>query len=88
MENLRDFIVIAEVEQYDRIYSTWREGYIVKYENELYFICEPDNGMSIDECMFWTLDIERHWWFNEVDTNDYIYYTRGTTKRINVEDII
>ena len=50
------------------------DGYIVKYDGELYFIHTPDEGISLNECVFWTHDIEKHWCIDEYDPNFYQYY--------------
>ena len=84
---MKDFKVITKAFQSSPLrVGGWDEGYIVEYEGELYFINHPDEGYTIDNSDFWTHDIERHWCFNEVDTDFYTYY-RLDYKKIDVKGL-
>lgn len=52
------------------------EGYIVKYNGDIYFIYDPDDILDIDDFDFWS-QIERRWCFDEYDPDDRYYEIEG-----------
>lgn len=71
-----DFELVKEARQFNPRLGFSEEGYIVKYEGDLYFIYLPAKGYSIENSTSWLFDIERHWCFNDYDPDYYTYFDK------------
>lgn len=85
---MRDFTIIAKAERYKRGSKYVDEGYIVEYAGDKYFIFDGDDGRTIDDCEFWTLDIERHWCFCDLNVNDGYTYFSEDNKIIDISTLL
>ena len=71
----KDFKIIQEAIRYQDSLLSGTEGYIVEYEDELYFVHkEKDIDIYSDEIWTWTFDIERKFCVDEIDEDFYRYY--------------
>ena len=82
----KDIEIISAAKQKHPQFSHMEEGYIIRYDDELYFIYDPDKKLNIDDCRNWVFDIEKKWCFNEIDEGFYEYYTTDG-ELLNVEDL-
>ncbi len=82
----KDIEIISAAKQKHPQFSQMEEGYIIRYDDELYFVYDPDKKLNMDDCRNWVFDIEQKWCFNEIDEGFYKYYTTDG-KLINVEDL-
>ena len=72
---MKEFKIIQEVRRYDDLTTNGIDGYIVEYENELYFVHKnKDYDIYSDEIWSWCLDIERKFCFDEINEDFYRYY--------------
>lgn len=71
---MKDFEIITEAKRTHPTLKGFTKGYIVKYDGDLYFVHTPDDGVTIDDCQFWTLDVEKHWCIEDYDADFYNYY--------------
>ena len=86
-KEMRDFEVLTKARRAHYKLKRIDDGWIVKYDGDLYFVYEPDEKFNdIEECTFWTFDIERHWIFEEVDEETYHYYeSQGFLRKLNLD---
>lgn len=71
---MRDFEILKAANRFPKSRKGMEEGFLVKYNGDIYFICNPDEGMSIEECESWAFDIESRWCIDEYDTETHSYY--------------
>ncbi len=72
---MADFKILTSARRIHPTFVNSDEGHIVQYDGELFFVWNPDDGYDIHSCDFWTLDIEKHFCFEEIDTEFYRYKT-------------
>ena len=71
---MKDFEIIKAAKRSHPTLRDLTDGYIVKYDGEIFFIHTPGDGISIEECTIWAFDIEKHWCIEEYDPEFYTYY--------------
>ena len=82
-----DFEILIEAIQVRHKSSD--KGYIVRYDGDLYFVCDPNNKHDINECEYWTFDVEKHFCIYDVDTEFYRYYrTDKALEQIDLGELI
>lgn len=81
---MRDFEILKAARK-STAHSGSVEGYIVKYEGDLYFIYNPDDGLTIDDCELWSHDIESRWCIDEYDPDDRYYEIEGILRPLSLD---
>lgn len=81
---MADFTILTSARRIHPQLRGSEEGFIVKYDGDLFFVFDPDEGYDIYSCEYWTLDIERHFCFEDVDT-EFFKYKSLDYKPLDVE---
>lgn len=83
---MKDFEILTEALQASHNSKLMDKGHIVRYDGDLYFVFDPDNKHDINDCEFWTFDVEKHFCIYDVDTDFYKYYrTDKFLETINID---
>lgn len=84
-----DFEILIEAYQAHPTLKGWDKGHIARYDGDLYFVFDPDQKNDINDCEYWTLDVEKKFAIYDIDTEFYRYYhTDRILSPINFEELI
>lgn len=81
----RDFEIVCRADRRERR-DSYTPGYIVKYDEEYYFVYDGDKEFeNIRAIEFWST-VERHWCVDDLDLEERTYFDAKTSKIIRSLD--
>ena len=82
---MREFEILKAAQCAHRSRRGIQEGYLIRYNGEVYFVYDPDHRQNIEDCELWC-EIERNWCFDEYDPETYSYYeANGILRPLDLE---
>ncbi len=85
---MRDFEVIKYCHRRDHAIKEYVNGYIVRYEDTLYFIYDLPERTLTDDDTSWIFDIERKWIFDEIDSTMTFYENEYTFAKLDISKLL
>lgn len=84
--NAFEFEIIKPAHRSTGSGCAWDEGYLVKYDGDIYFVYDPNNRLNIKDYDFW-FQIERAFCVDEYDPEDRYYEADGFCRRLVLPEV-